>query len=217
MKKITTFTVTTMIALMTTVRSELSLCWKSRTKKEGNMMKTARCVLALAFLLVAAGSAGAQKVRVDSDSEADFSKYNTFKIALHSDFTPQSPLMAQRAIKGAAYHLTLKGLREVGDSPDLSVVLYGILNEEKRINIHNSGYGYGRYWRGGYGGGMSTATTSTYTVGTLVIDLYDTSTRQLVWRGTATGTMSDKPAKNEKKLNKVLEKMFKKYPPERKK
>lgn len=178
-------------------------------------VRTASELLITCVFLLAASSALAQKVHVDSDSRADFSKYNTFKIALQPGYTPRNPLMAQRAIKGVAYHLTLKGLREVGDSPDLSACLYAVLKDEKQLNIDSFGYGYGPYW-GGWGGEMGgTTTTRTYTitVGTLVVDLYDTSTKQLVWRGTGTDTLSAKPAKNEKKLNKALEKMFKKYPP----
>lgn len=181
------------------------------------MNNVGRILAVLLFVLGAASIASAQKVNVDFDSNTEFSKYNTFKIGLHPEFTPQNPLMAQRALKGVAYYLTLKGLREVEDSPDLNVVLYAVLGQEKQVNINSFGYGYGPYWRGGWGGGTTTATTTTYTVGTLVVDMYDASTKQLAWRGTGTDTLSDKPEKNEKKLNKALEKMFKKYPPEKKK
>jgi hypothetical protein len=37
--------------------------------------------------------------------------------------------------------------------------------------------------------------------------------KQLVFRGTATDTLSDKAEKNTKKIQKAVEKMFKKYPP----
>lgn len=177
-------------------------------------MKRVPIILSLlAILLVAAGTASAQKVNVDFDKDADFSKYSTFAVALNQSEPPRNPLMAQRALKGVSYHLTLKGLREVEESPDLFVAVYGILDQEKQLNV--TGYGYGGRW-GRYGGGTATATTSTYNVGTLVVDIYDAKTKQIVWRGVGSDTVSDKPEKNEKKLNKALEKMFKKFPPERK-
>jgi hypothetical protein len=43
--------------------------------------------------------------------------------------------------------------------------------------------------------------------------LFDTRTKQVIWRGTATGTLPDKPEKTAQKLNKAIEKMFKKFPP----
>jgi len=172
----------------------------------------------LTVVLLGSLSGWAQKANVDFDRDADFSKYNTFALALNQSQPPRDPLMAQRALKGVSYHLTLKGLREVEGSPDLYVVIYGIRDQEQQLNITSTGYGYGPGWRrgGGWGGGSATATTTTYNIGTLVVDMYDAGTKQIVWRGVATDTLSDKPEKNEKKLNKALEKLFKKFPPEKK-
>jgi Domain of unknown function (DUF4136) len=61
--------------------------------------------------------------------------------------------------------------------------------------------------------GGTTTTVNKYIVGTIVVDLYDRELKQLVWRGTATDTASDKPEKNAKKISKSMEKLFKKYPP----
>jgi hypothetical protein len=52
-------------------------------------------------------------------------------------------------------------------------------------------------------------------VGTLQIDIFDSSTKELIWRGSATDTLSDKPDTNEKKLEKSVGDMFKKFPPEK--
>jgi hypothetical protein len=51
-----------------------------------------------------------------------------------------------------------------------------------------------------------------YTVGTLVVDLFDMVTKRVVCRGVGTDTLSEKPAKNEKKIEKVVDKMFEKFP-----
>jgi hypothetical protein len=67
-------------------------------------------------------------------------------------------------------------------------------------------------WRG-FGDGNINITEQDYKAGTLVIDMYDAKTRQLLWRGSAEGTLSDKPAKNENKLDKAVAKMFKDFPP----
>ena len=54
----------------------------------------------------------------------------------------------------------------------------------------------------------------TYTVGTLVVDLFDTNTKKLIWRGSASDTLSSKSDKNIKKLNMDVKKMFDRFPPE---
>jgi hypothetical protein len=61
---------------------------------------------------------------------------------------------------------------------------------------------YLEMWRGF--GPETTITVQTYTIGTLVLDMYDANTKRLIWRGTATDTLSEKPEKNENKLNKAI-------------
>jgi hypothetical protein len=80
----------------------------------------------------------------------------------------------------------------------------------------NTGYGYGPGWGwggGGMGMGSSTTTVRTYEEGTIIVDIYRADDKQLVWRGTVTGTISDDPKKNEKNIVKGIAKLFEKYPP----
>ena len=54
-------------------------------------------------------------------------------------------------------------------------------------------------------------------VGTLVVDLRDGRSGSVVWRGVASRDLDAKasPEEREKNINKVVEKMFKHYPPAR--
>ena len=65
---------------------------------------------------------------------------------------------------------------------------------------------------------MGSWTSSTISIGTLVVDMYDPSTKQLVWTGYATKTIdpSSDPEKNAKKLDKATGKLLKSYPPKEK-
>jgi len=96
------------------------------------------------------------------------------------------------------------------------------LNQEKEITSYDSGWGYGPGWGGGWyggGGGISTSTTSTISIGQLDLDMYDSSAKKLVWRGTASKTLDPKakPDKREKNLRKGVAKLLKNYPPPPKK
>ena len=64
--------------------------------------------------------------------------------------------------------------------------------------------------------GFRDATTyvENYTGGTLVFDMFDTNSKKLIWRGSATDVLSSKPEKNIKKLNKAGEKMFEHFAPQ---
>ena len=51
--------------------------------------------------------------------------------------------------------------------------------------------------------GTATTTTSEYLVGTLVVDIFDAKSKALMFRGTASDEISDKPEKNIKKVEKA--------------
>ena len=65
------------------------------------------------------------------------------------------------------------------------------------------------------GGGTTTGSTSTIYVGQLVLDMYDSANRDLVWRGVASKTLDSKakPDKQQKNLAKAVKKLLKNYPP----
>jgi hypothetical protein len=65
---------------------------------------------------------------------------------------------------------------------------------------------------------MGTATSSTIAVGTLVLDMYDSSVKKLVWTGRATKTLDSgaNQAKKQKNLDKAMQKLLKDFPPKQK-
>ena len=71
----------------------------------------------------------------------------------------------------------------------------------------------GGWWWGGWGARTATTTVENQPVGTLVLDMYDAGNHRLIWRGMAADTLSEKPEKNENKLQKTATKMFKDFPP----
>jgi hypothetical protein len=183
-------------------------------------------LLVSAFLLAAASSAVAQDIRYDFDKDKDFSKYKTYKwVAIKGAEMPDE--LTQRALTSAIdSQLAAKGLAKTdADSADLYVGYQTALGQEKEFTSYNTGWGYGPGWGGGwYGyGGMASTTsygsTSTVYVGQLDLSMYDPVAKQLVWRGTASKTLDPKakPEKKQKNINKAVEKLLKKYPPQLKK
>ena len=172
-------------------------------------------------LAAATGLALAQDTRFNFDAQADFSKFKTYKwVEIKSPEKPDD--LTSRQIRDALEaELAKKGLTKTdADSADLFIGYQTAINTEKEINSFDTGWGYGPGWRYGYGGmgGMTTATTSTLYVGSLALDMYDASKKQLVWRGTATKTLDTKakPEKRQKNLQKGAAKLLKNYPPKQK-
>ena len=90
-----------------------------------------------------------------------------------------------------------------------------ITRDQKTLDTFYDGFGGGWGWRrfGGGGFGEATTTSDTYKVGTVVIDLFDARTKQLIWRGAASDTLSDNSDKNIKNLDEGVDKMFNHFPP----
>jgi len=155
-------------------------------------------------VLIMTAVISAQKVNVDSDPAAPFATYRTYA------WTAGTP--APNALNEDRLHASLdarlagRGLTMKTTAPDVIVATH--VSTKERQELVASGFGYGPWWGGGYG----TASVETYVDGTLIVDLYDAHTKKMVWRGVATATASDKPAKNIAKMNKALDKMFEKFP-----
>ena len=107
--------------------------------------------------------------------------------------------------------LAAKGFTEVPSGGDISIVAMETTRDQQTLDTFYNNLGGGWRW-GGFGD--ATTTTENYKVGTLVIDLFDTNTKNLLWRGSASDTLSNKSEKNIDNLDKGVEKMFKKFPPE---
>ena len=166
-------------------------------------------MIAIVMGLLATTVALAQDVKYNFMPGTDFSKYHTYKwVAIEGGAHPNQIMDAE--IKQAVdAQLTTKGLTKTdSDKADLYVGYQIAIDQEKQWNAY--GMGGGLRW-----GGMGTATQSTINVGTLVLDMYDPTTKQLIWTGNATKTIdpSSNQEKNQKNLNKSMQKLLKNFPP----
>lgn len=163
------------------------------------------------LFLVALGTVFAQQVKTDFDHQANFAKYKTYS---WQDVKVKNPLWNDRITNAVDAQLKAKGLVRVDNGGDVAIVAIATTQTERTLNTFYDGFGGGWRWRGFGGMGEATTTEQDYKEGTLVVDLYDGNTKQLIWRGSAEDTLSNKVETNEEKLDKGVAKMFKKFPPE---
>jgi L-aminopeptidase/D-esterase-like protein len=169
-------------------------------------------VLLAAAVLVLPASAAAQDTKVDFDKAFDFSTIKTYAIRIGTGWG--NDLSERRVLAEFDQALTAKGWKKAPEAQaDAHVILHGATAQKHSATTFYSGMG--GYGYRGYGGGMGTASTmvSEYTVGTLVVDIFDGKSKNLVFRGTAEDELSDNPEKNKKKLEKASAKIFKNFPP----
>ena len=167
---------------------------------------------AVGLTLGLASAAFAQHVKTDFDHSTNFGQYKTFS---WEKVQTKNPLLVDRIKDAVNRTLTAKGLTEVPSGGDVEVFAVETTQNQQTLDTFYDGFGGGRRWRG-FGGGFGEATTTTenYKVGTLVIDLFDAKTENLIWRGSSSDTLSDKADKNTRNLDKGVSKMFQHFPPD---
>jgi len=177
-------------------------------------MRLAKISVGLVGALAAAGTLALASVSVDFEKSVDFSKFKTYQ--WKEGTTLPNPMMQERLKAAIEKQLQLKGITPVADKADLVVTTHARLEKQTSVDLTTYGYG-GYYGWGGAGMSTSSATVREIPVGTLIVDLVDTGSNKLVWRGSGSDVVSNKPEKNEAKINKIIPKMFKNFPPAPKK
>ena len=180
-------------------------------------MKLQKAVFVLmGLVLFLANSSFAQQVKTDYDRATNFSQYKTY---CWQNVKTKNALDVDRIKNAVNVALAAKGWTQVESGGDISIIAIEMTQEQQTLNTFYDGFGGGWGWRrfGGGGFGEATTTTDTYKVGTLVVDLFDTKTKQLVWRASSSDTLSNNSDKNIKNLDKGAQKMFQHFPPQPKK
>lgn len=169
-------------------------------------------LLCLWLVFVFAITASAQDVTTDWDKSVDFSRYKSFTATVST--TWGSPFGEKRALAEVEKTLVAKGWHKADPSAaDALVVINGATEEKKSLNTFYTGAMYSGFRYRGMGMGSSRTTVDEFTVGTMIVDIFDAKTKTLIWRGIGVDELSDKADKNQKKIANATKDMFKKFPP----
>jgi Domain of unknown function (DUF4136) len=165
-----------------------------------------RLLLFVTVLLGVTTAGFSREIKIDYDHHANFSQYKTYSWA---KVETSNPLWDDRVKEAVDKELAKKGWTQVPSGGDVSIVAVGTTREKPTLRTFYDGLD-GWVW-----GGFADATTyvENYEVGTLVVDMFDTRTKKLIWRGSASNILSSKPDKNIKDLEKSVEKIFEHFPP----
>jgi hypothetical protein len=164
----------------------------------------------LTLIVVFAGATGCSSISVnyDYDHSADFSGYESFAWVPQPEVKQRNPLVYNRVVKAASEHLIEKGMVEDRENPDFLIAMHA--GTQDRIDVTDWGYRY-------HGWGMVSRDVSVhqYQEGTLVLDVIDAETRDLVWRGSATKTIDSNATaeKREENLRTAIGKLLNDFPP----
>ena len=88
------------------------------------------------------------------------------------------------------------------------------LTTQDNVTYETVGTGWGG-WRWGWGGTETTTAVHT-TVGTLVIAIFDGSTKNLIWHGSGQSDLKQgnaSPQQREQKIDEIVTKILQEFPP----
>ncbi len=183
--------------------------------------------LLLAIFMLA--SCNSIQVSYDYDKTVDFTQFKT--VSFHGwekdSEKVLSPFDKQRIEEAVKTQFESRGIQYVEDDGELLVALY-VVTQKKTEQVANTtgvgggyygwGYGGGYGWGPGWGWGapMSSITTVNnidYTVGTLVIDVFSSADKKLIWEGRGTKTVEDtNPTSNEERVTQSVTAIMADYP-----
>jgi hypothetical protein len=154
------------------------------------MNNTFRLCIALGTVV---GSCVAGNARNDFDPDVDFSRFKTFAFIGGKDLERSGwldePGMRERFKNFISGALETRGLLEVPKDQNFSLaVRYWVARRQKRdVSVIDYGPtmmwgGYPPYWTGVWGYSYEEYVVHDYVQGTLIVDLIDPATKELVWR-----------------------------------
>jgi len=166
-----------------------------------------RLSLVLRSLLVAgsvllASCASTPRISTDFDEQVSFTEYRTFAFFKPLAMEPSgySTPLTNAIRQSIRRELTARGYVYDESAPQLLVNFQGVVQE--RTNVYNYPYGgfdyFYNYRSSVYYGTpiwFDDTIVSTYTEGTLSVDLVDAKRNQMVWTGSAIGRVRDQKSK----------------------
>lgn len=169
-------------------------------------------------------SCSTMKVSSDYDRTVDFSQHHTFSfIGWQDDSNELINKFDQRRLEEAfTEQFQKRGYTLVEENGDIEVSFFLAVDEKTGKTAYTThmggmyGYGYGWGYGYGYGYGMGSSYTTIeeydYNVGTLVVDVFDGQSKQLIWQGVGSDTVIENPKERARKIPYFASNIMFKYP-----
>jgi len=165
--------------------------------------------------LLAVSTGYTDKIKTSFDKAAPFSEFKTYAFKSGLLMIGQDHDKLDRFFFDALRNeLNAKGMTEVKENPDVFVTYAGIVGGKAASDSLNAPGQLASYdW--GIPQGWSTVTSTVEVEGSVLIEIVNASTKQLAWRAAVTGLVRNlgQLDKQQQKIQDVVKKAFKDYPP----
>jgi hypothetical protein len=151
--------------------------------------------------------------------DVDFSKYKTWNWlpegdTKETDVRLSDPLVVARIRRAIETELMTQGFRRDAASPDFIVKYHAALEDHMSESAVDNAYESAQYER--YDQNWTYQYATAWQQGTLLIDILDAQSNELVWRGSAQAEIDTSAPDDEKdkRVDEAVHKMLKEFPPE---
>jgi hypothetical protein len=161
-------------------------------------------------------------VRYDYDSRANYTAFKTFdwyaasRMGKDKDRPVDNPIMDRRVAAAVEQELTTRGFRrETSADPDFLVTYYPVYRERHYVTSQHLGWGTWGFRPFGMGFSTSTSQEHVYKEGTLILEIVDFKTNQLIWKAAAEGALTElrTPEEADAAVNQAVRQMLERFPP----
>jgi hypothetical protein len=158
-------------------------------------------------------------VKYDYDAQANFTNYKTYDWYAASNRAKgkaagvDNQLMDRRVRGAVERELTARGFRqEKTGEPDMLVTYYPVY--QNRAMVTSTGFGGGWGFRP-FGVGVGISEVRHFREGTIVLEIVDNKTNQLIWQAAAEGALSnlEDPQDADEQIAKAVREMLNRFPP----
>jgi hypothetical protein len=124
-----------------------------------------------------------------------------------------SPLVVKNIKTAVSTQLQARGYKMTPGNSDFMIAMH--IGQQHKIDVTQWGYAYGPRGRLLGPGGID---VYQYDEGTLLLDFIDVGSKELIWRGVATGEIDRyaSPEKRNKRISEAVGKILEQFPPKKK-
>src|SRR6267378_4341801 len=188
-------------------------------------MRIARLV-PIAAVVGLAACASAVQVRTALSPDASLSGLRTFRVqptpkpSIASAQSTGDPMLVN-SISNRALRTDLRqGFEKLGytvndSTPDFCVAYYASTNQQLDISAYDYGYSFRPRWWRGWGPRyrhLYAPMVTQYTQGTVIVDVFDPKSKELLWRGQGVAAVSDNQEQYVQELQTTVGAILAKFP-----
>lgn len=185
------------------------------------MRYPASCLALAAILSLSGGCAASYDVHTMAAPKVTLTEFHSFHImptprrrdgnVPSGDYDPMvNNSITNRALRASVQSaFESRGYVDEAWRPDFLVAVYASARD--KLDLTQWQYNPYPWWPRGWSVGVSTYATQ-YTEGTVIVDVIDPASLDLLWRGSATATLGDNPEDNTRALQKAAVAIVAKFP-----